>query len=314
MLFTATQGKVMSSIFYEVSTRTSCSFSAAMQRLGGKVIHMDATSSSVKKGETLEDTVAVMASYADVVVLRHPEPGAVARAANHCRKPLINAGDGVGEHPTQALLDVFTIREEIGTVNGLTITMVGDLKHGRTVHSLASPDAEPLIPVTLWMSNTTFLAKWMTTTSSKLKTNIIQEDVVDQRLLLTLYNVQLRYVSPPELGIPMDVIQFVASKGIPQERFQSLEAALPETDVLYVTRIQRERFNSQEEYDKACGLFIVTPQLMTRAKRKMVVMHPLPRVFEISPELDSDPRAAYFRQVECGMYVRMALLAMVLGK
>nr|CAD7402534.1 unnamed protein product [Timema cristinae] len=192
------------------------------------------------------------------------------RAANHCRKPLINAGDGVGEHPTQALLDVFTIREEIGTVNGLTITMVGDLKHGRTVHSLAR--------------------------------------------LLTLYNVQLRYVSPPELGIPMDVIQFVASKGIPQERFQSLEAALPETDVLYVTRIQRERFNSQEEYDKVCGLFIVTPQLMTRAKRKMVVMHPLPRVFEISPELDSDPRAAYFRQAECGMYVRMALLAMVLGK
>ncbi|XP_063221553.1 multifunctional protein r isoform X2 [Bacillus rossius redtenbacheri] len=264
------RGKVMASIFYEVSTRTSCSFSAAMQRLGGRVVHMDATSSSVKKGETLEDTVAVMASYADVVVLRHPQPGAVARAASHCRKPLINAGDGVGEHPTQALLDVFTIREEIGTVNGLTITMVGDLKHGRTVHSLAR--------------------------------------------LLTLYNVQIRYVSPPELGVPMDVVQFVASKGIPQEKFTSLEAALPETDVLYVTRIQRERFSSQKDYDKACGLYVVTPQLMTRAKRRMVVMHPLPRVFEISPELDSDPRAAYFRQAECGMYVRMALLAMVLTK
>uniref|UniRef100_T1GJ79 Aspartate/ornithine carbamoyltransferase carbamoyl-P binding domain-containing protein n=1 Tax=Megaselia scalaris TaxID=36166 RepID=T1GJ79_MEGSC len=127
----------MASVFYEVSTRTSCSFAAAMQRLGGKVIYMDETSSSVKKGETLEDSISVMAGYSDVVVLRHPEPGAVGRAAITCKKPLINAGDGIGEHPTQALLDIFTIREEIGTVNGLTITMVGDLKHGRTVHSLA---------------------------------------------------------------------------------------------------------------------------------------------------------------------------------
>ncbi|XP_067013440.2 multifunctional protein r isoform X2 [Anabrus simplex] len=264
------KGKVMASIFYEVSTRTSCSFSAAMQRLGGKVIHMDETSSSVKKGETLEDSIAVMAGYADVIVLRHPQPGAVSRAAQHCRKPLINAGDGVGEHPTQALLDIFTIREEIGTVNGLTITMVGDLKHGRTVHSLAR--------------------------------------------LLTLYNVQLRYVSPPDLGMPLNIVQFVASKGISQEEFHSLYDVLPDTDVLYMTRIQRERFATEEDYQKACGLFVVTPQLMTRAKRKMVVMHPLPRVFEISPELDTDPRAAYFRQAECGMYVRMALLAMVLGK
>jgi carbamoyl-phosphate synthase/aspartate carbamoyltransferase/dihydroorotase len=264
------KGKVMASVFYEVSTRTSCSFSAAMQRLGGRVINMDESSSSVKKGETLEDSIAVMAGYADVVVLRHPEPGAVSLAANYCRKPLINAGDGIGEHPTQALLDVFTIREEIGTVNGLTITMVGDLKHGRTVHSLAR--------------------------------------------LLTLYNVQIRYVSPPSLGMPNHIVQFIASKGISQEKFESLETALPETDVLYMTRIQQERFASQEEYDNACGLFVMTPQLMTMAKHRMVVMHPLPRVFEISPELDSDPRAAYFRQAECGMYVRMALLAMVLGK
>ncbi|XP_049813698.1 CAD protein [Schistocerca nitens] len=264
------RGKVMASVFYEVSTRTSCSFSAAMQRLGGRVIYMDESSSSVKKGETLEDSVQVMAGYADVVVLRHPEPGAVSRAAQHCRKPLLNAGDGTGEHPTQALLDVFTIREEIGTVNGLTITMVGDLRHGRTVHSLAR--------------------------------------------LLTLYNVQLRYVNPPNLGMPLNVVQFVASKGIPQEEFSTLEEALPETDVLYMTRIQRERFPSQEAYEKACGHFVVTPELMTLAKRKMVVLHPLPRVFEISPELDIDPRAAYFRQAECGMYVRMALLAMVLGR
>lgn len=264
------KGKVMASIFYEVSTRTSCSFSAAMQRLGGRVIHMEESSSSVKKGETLEDTVIVMASYSDVVVLRHPEPGAASRAAHHCRKPVINAGDGTGEHPTQALLDVFTIREEIGTVNGLTITMVGDLKNGRTVHSLAR--------------------------------------------LLTLYNVQLCYVSPPSLEMPDSVFQFVRDKGITQKQMASLEEALPESDVVYMTRIQRERFPSQEEYDRVCGLFVLTPELMTKAKRKMIVMHPLPRVFEISPELDSDPRAAYFRQAEGGMYVRMAILTMVLGK
>jgi carbamoyl-phosphate synthase/aspartate carbamoyltransferase/dihydroorotase len=264
------RGKIMASVFYEVSTRTSCSFSAAMQRLGGRVIYMDESSSSAKKGETLEDSITVMASYSDVVVLRHPEPGAVTRAALRSSRPLINAGDGTGEHPTQALLDVFTMREEIGTVNGLTITMVGDLKHGRTVHSLAR--------------------------------------------LLTLYNVHLRYVCPPNLGMPKDVMDYIGSKGIPQTNFCSLEDALPETDVLYMTRIQRERFGTQEEYEKACGHFVVTPHLMRLAKRRMVVMHPLPRVFEISPDFDNDPRAAYFRQAEAGMYVRMALLAIVLGK
>ncbi|CAK9827158.1 CAD protein [Anthophora retusa] len=263
------RGKVMALIFYEVSTRTSCSFATAMERLGGRVIYMDGSTSSVKKGETLEDSVAVMAGYADVLVLRHPEPGAVSRAAQHCRKPLLNAGDGVGEHPTQALLDIFTIRDEIGTVNGLTITMVGDLKHGRTVHSLAR--------------------------------------------LLTLYNVELRYVCPPGLGMPDHVMKYVSERGIPQEKFTTLEDALPDTDVLYMTRIQKERFATQEEYRQVCGHFVVTPQLMSRAKRKMVVMHPLPRVFEISPEFDTDPRAAYFRQAENGVYVRMALLAMVLG-
>ncbi|XP_018404627.1 PREDICTED: CAD protein [Cyphomyrmex costatus] len=264
------KGKIMASIFYEVSTRTSCSFAAAMERLGGRVIYMDGSTSSVKKGETLEDSVIVMAGYADVIVLRHSAPGAAARVAQHCRKPILNAGDGTGEHPTQALLDIFTIRDEFGTVNGLTITMVGDLKHGRTVHSLAR--------------------------------------------LLTLYNVELRYVNPPGLDMPNHVVNYVAERGIPQERFSALEEALPDTDVLYMTRIQSERFATQEQYHKMCGFFIVTPQLMSRAKRKMAVMHPLPRVFEISKEFDTDPRAAYFRQAENGVYVRMALLAMVLGR
>ncbi|KAG0725352.1 CAD protein [Chionoecetes opilio] len=200
------KGKLMALMFYEVSTRTNCSFQAAAQRLGGRTVTLDINTSSVKKGETLEDSVIMMSGYTDVVVIRHPEPGAVTRAAAVSRRPVINAGDGVGEHPTQALLDVFAIREEIGTVNGLVITMVGDLKHGRTVHSLAR--------------------------------------------LLTLYNVQLRYVSPPGLGMPDYIMQYATAHGIHQEEFSSLEAALPDTDVLYMTRIQKERFSTQEDYEQ----------------------------------------------------------------
>ncbi|XP_064626437.1 multifunctional protein CAD-like isoform X2 [Lineus longissimus] len=264
------KGKVMASLFFEVSTRTSSSFAVAMQRLGGSVLPFNDSVSSTKKGETLADTVAIVSSYTDVVVLRHPEPGAVSNAAKHCLKPVINAGDGIGEHPTQALLDIFTIREEIGTVNGLTITMVGDLKNGRTVHSLAK--------------------------------------------LLTLYNVNLRYVSPGCLRMPDEIKRYVGKRGIPQEEMSSLEDALADTDVLYMTRIQRERFSSEDEYKKVCGCYVVTPKLMTKAKNKMIVMHPLPRIDEISNTFDRDPRAAYFRQAEYGMYVRMALLALVLGK
>nr|XP_033793389.1 CAD protein isoform X1 [Geotrypetes seraphini] len=264
------KGKVMASMFYEVSTRTNSSFSAAMYRLGGSVISFSESTSSTQKGESVADSVQTMSCYADVVVLRHPNPGAVEFAAKHCRKPVINAGDGVGEHPTQALLDIFTIREELGTVNGMTITMVGDLKHGRTVHSLAR--------------------------------------------LLTQYRVNLRYVTPHNLCMPSDIIHFVASKGIKQEEFDSIEEALPDTDVLYMTRIQKERFDSVQEYSSCFGQFILTPHIMTRAKKKMVVMHPMPRVNEISVEVDSDPRAAYFRQAENGMFIRMALLATVLGK
>ncbi|XP_071403791.1 multifunctional protein CAD isoform X4 [Pithys albifrons albifrons] len=264
------KGKVMVTMFYEASTRTSSSFAAAMSRLGGSVLSFSEATSSVQKGESLADSVQTMCCYADVLVLRHPQPGAVELAARHCRKPVINAGDGVGEHPTQALLDIFTIREELGTVNGMTITMVGDLKHGRTVHSLAR--------------------------------------------LLTQYRVNLRYVTPPGLRMPPDITSFVASRGIQQEEFGSIEEALPDTDVLYMTRIQKERFQRAEEYEACFGQFILTPHIMTRAKERMVVMHPLPRVNEISVEVDSDPRAAYFRQAENGMYLRMALLATVLGR
>ncbi|XP_054723164.1 CAD protein-like [Uloborus diversus] len=264
------KGKVMTNVFYEVSTRTRVSFEVAMLRLGGTVVNVTESFSSIKKGESLEDTIAVLSSYCDVIVLRHPEHGAAQRAAFISSKPVLNGGDGTGEHPTQALLDVFTIREELGTVNGLTITFVGDLKHGRTAHSLAC--------------------------------------------LLTNYEkLSLHYVSPEGLEMPDSVKRYVQSKGIPQKEHSSLEKVLPETDVLYMTRIQRERFQNEADYKKACGHFVVTTALMTNAKKKMIVMHPLPRVDEISADFDRDPRAVYFRQAEYGEYVRMALLASVLG-
>jgi len=268
-------GKVLSHMFFEPSTRTQCSFVGAMLRLGGSVLPFDIGSSSIKKGESLEDSVRMMMSYADVLVIRHPEMGAVQRAANVSRVPVINAGDGIGEHPTQALLDVFTIREEIGTFTDLTITLVGDLKHGRTVHSLAK--------------------------------------------LLTMYSnksISLHYVSPPELAMPKEIMDIVAAAGIPQTHHTNMEEILPDTDVLYMTRIQKERFTSEEEYNKVCGLYKITPQLMRKAKKhgKMIVMHPLPRLDEISTTFDNDPRAAYFRQAENGLFIRMALLTIILSK
>lgn len=183
---------------------------------------------------------------------------------------MINAGDGVGEHPTQALLDVFTIREELGTVNGITIAFVGDLANGRTVHSLAR--------------------------------------------LLSLYNVKLRYVSPESLRIPSDVLDEVASRGVDQSEHTDLDEVLRDCDVLYVTRVQKERFTDNAEYERLKHQYRVTPKTLTRLKETAIIMHPLPRVGEISADCDSDPRAVYFRQVEYGMYIRMAILAMVIGK
>lgn len=266
------RGKVMASVFYEPSTRTSCSFQAAMQRLGGTVMTVqDNGVSSIAKGESLTDTVRTLECYTDIIVIRHPAVGAPQEAASIARHPIINAGDGVGEHPTQALLDVFTIREELGTVNGITVTFVGDLKNGRTVHSLAR--------------------------------------------VLALYSVRLRYISPDSLKMPPKVLEELASYGIEQVEYSRLKSSVVwETDVLYVTRIQKERFSNIEEYNAVKDAYAITPKTLTRAKDHMIVMHPLPRVAEISTDVDSDPRAVYFRQMEHGMFVRMALLAMVLGK
>lgn len=265
------KGKILANLFYEPSTRTSSSFTAAMERLGGSVIPINEVRySSVAKGESLPDTVRTLECYADVIVLRHPETGSAAIAARAARKPIINAGDGIGEHPTQALLDLFTIREEFSLVDGLTVTMLGDLKYGRTVHSLAK--------------------------------------------LLSLFDVQVHYVSPDILRMPSELIAQLNAKGLLQTEHSTLDDVLAETDVLYVTRVQKERFENLDEYESVKGVYVITPETLSRAKTRMALMHPLPRVGEISPEVDDDPRAAYFRQMECGLYVRMALLAMVLGK
>jgi aspartate carbamoyltransferase catalytic subunit len=271
--FDLLKGKILANLFYEPSTRTSSSFTAAMERLGGSVIPINEVKySSVSKGESLPDTIRTLECYADVIVLRHPETGSAAIAAKAARTPVINAGDGGGEHPTQALLDTFTIFEELGVGqgDGMTVTMLGDLKYGRTVHSLAR--------------------------------------------LLSLFKVKINYVSPEILRMPREVMDEVGEKGIPQAEFNSLEKVLPETDVLYVTRVQKERFEDPADYEKVKGAYVIDPEIMKAAKQDMIVMHPLPRVGEISVDFDDDPRAAYFRQMEYGLYVRMALLAMVLGK
>ncbi|UMM16623.1 hypothetical protein L5515_013559 [Caenorhabditis briggsae] len=283
------QGKVLVTLFYEVSTRTSCSFQAAMQRLGGSVIAVDSQTSSVQKGETLEDTVQVLGSYGDIIVLRSKENGAAERAARVCEQPVINGGDGTGEHPTQALLDVYTIRQEMGTVNGLTIALVGDLKNGRTVHSLAK--------------------------------------------LLCLYkDITLHYIAPTDdLQMPQDVLDYVSShSNFTQKKFSTLAEGISHVDVVYVTRIQKERFPSAEDYEKVKGSYIINAKLLNEAARDMdeelqgnllvparslpIVMHPLPRVDEIAVELDHDERAAYFRQAKNGMFVRMSILSLLLGR
>ncbi len=269
--FDLLKGKVLTNLFYEPSTRTSSSFVAAIERLGGSVVQINNVQySSVSKGETLEDTVRTMESYTDAIVLRHPEKGSAALAAAAASKPIINAGDGAGEHPTQALLDAYTIREEMGTLDGLTVTMLGDLKYGRTVHSLAK--------------------------------------------LLTLFDVKINYVAPDILQMPDSFVQEVGAAGIEQHQTADLDEVLADTDVLYVTRIQRERFEDPADYDKVKDSYVITPETLKTAKERMIVMHPLPRVGEISTEVDDDPRAAYFRQMEYGMYVRMALLSLVLGR
>ena len=264
-------GYVLACLFYEPSTRTSSSFIAAMERLGGGVIPITqgVQYSSVSKGESLPDTVRTLEQYADAVVLRHPEVGSAKIAADYANIPVINAGDGSGEHPTQALLDLFTIREELGRIDGLQVAMVGDLQYGRTVHSLTR--------------------------------------------LLGMYEVQLHLVSPEILRLPLDQANELRDRGIPVRETYDVADVIPSADVLYVTRVQKERFADLSKYEEVRDFYEITPELMGQAKTDMIVMHPLPRVGEIHYSVDDDRRAAYFRQMRNGMYIRMALLAAVLG-
>ncbi len=264
------RGRVLAALFYEPSTRTSASFIAAMQRLGGSVIPITqgVQFSSVSKGESLPDTIRTLEQYADVIVLRHPEVGSAREAAAAASVPVINAGDGSGEHPTQALLDLFTIHDELGRLDGLHVAMVGDLRFGRTVHSLTR--------------------------------------------LLAQFDVKLTFVSPEILRLPLDLMNEARDAGLAVRETYNVADVIGDVDVLYVTRVQKERFTDLAQYEELKSFYVITPELMKEARDEMIVMHPLPRVGEISPDVDSDPRAAYFRQVQNGMFVRMALLASVL--
>jgi aspartate carbamoyltransferase len=264
-------GKILANLFYEPSTRTSASFQAAMLRLGGRTISINSVHySSVTKGESLPDTVRTLESYCDLTVLRHPHVGAAAEAARYARKPLINAGDGTGEHPTQALLDIYTIEDDLQRLDGLKVAMMGDLKYGRTVHSLTR--------------------------------------------LLSLYRTEFVFCSPEILRMPDYILEEVRASGHRFEELRDIDEVIGEVDVLYMTRVQKERFEDPSQYDQVKDTYVVDPELMSRAKEDMILMHPLPRVYEIAMDVDDDPRAAYFRQMENGMYIRMALLAAVLGK
>lgn len=269
------KGKIMATLFYEPSTRTRLSFESAILRLGGKVISTESAAefSSAAKGETLEDTIRVVNSFADVIVLRHFDEGASQIASEYSKVPIINAGDGKGEHPSQALLDLYTIfskfknkQKQSKELNlDITISMVGDLKNGRTIHSLT--------------------------------------------ILLSLFpGVKFIFVSPKALDIPNHIKKILEEKKASYMETINLELALKESDVIYQTRVQKERFNNLKEYKKFKNLLIINKNSLTQMKKEAIIMHPLPRVNEITPEVDNDPRAMYFQQVQNGLFVRMALL------
>ncbi len=266
------RGKKLATLFYEPSTRTRLSFEAAMYELGGNVLGFsESQSSSAAKGESVADTAKTVSCYADVIAMRHPKEGAPLVASRNATIPVINAGDGGHNHPTQTLTDLLTIKKEKGRLGGLTVGLCGDLKFGRTVHSLISA--------------------------------------------LSRYGgIKFVLISPAELTIPGYVRQGVLEKnGIPYEETTDLDGSIGKLDILYMTRVQRERFFNEEDYLRLRDSYILTPQKMKAARDDMIVMHPLPRVNEISPEIDSDPRACYFRQVLYGKYIRMALILMLLG-
>ncbi len=267
------KGKIMASLFYEPSTRTRFSFESAMARLGGSTLTTENAKefSSASKGETLYDSTRVMCGYADLIVMRHNEPGSAKLAAEASSVPVINAGDGSGQHPTQALLDLYTIKDCLSTVDGLSIAMVGDLKYGRTVRSLS--------------------------------------------YLLTKYsNITIYFVSPSVCKMDDDLKDYLTENNVQWKDESVLEEVLPLVDCVYMTRIQRERFHDLKDYEKAAGKYIIDVEQVKLMKEKSIIMHPLPRVDEISQAVDEDPRAQYFQQARNGLFIRMALLFLLLQK
>ena len=263
-------GKLLASLFYEPSTRTMLSFETAMKRVGGKVIGFsDVSSTSAVKGETLSDTIKMVEAYADIIVLRHGREGAARMAAEVAEIPVLNAGDGAGQHPTQTLLDLFTMRQELGHLRKKSVALVGDLKYGRTVHSL-----------------TYALAK---------------------------FGVHLHFVAPEALQMPPEVVSHLVKRNSGFSVHEDISEVMGEVDVLYVTRIQKERFPDEEEYHKVAGAFRVDNSSLEGCKKGMIIMHPLPRVDEIAPEVDDTKHARYFQQAFNGVPVRMALLSLLLG-
>ncbi len=264
------KGKVVSSLFFEPSTRTRLSFESAMNRLGGRVIGFsDPGGTSQKKGESLADTIRMADSYSDIIVIRHPHEGAARLAAEFAEAPVLNAGDGAGRHPTQCLLDLFTIKTEKKNIGKNKIVLVGDLKYGRTVHSLA--------------------------------------------YALALYGADLTFVSPKSLKMPKEVIRECNNLGVEPLQTTNLDKVVKNADVLYATRIQKERFPDAEEYNRVVGSYQIDNELLKNVKKNLVIMHPLPRVTEILPEVDKTPYAFYFKQAFNGVPVRMALLSLVSG-
>jgi len=256
-------------MFYEPSTRTVSSFHTAVLLLGGNILPVHSSTSSHQKGETLEDTIRTVMQFVDLIVMRHPEVGSAQRAASVSSVPIINGGDGPNEHPTQSLLDMFCIQSEIGRLDGLTVAMIGDLKFGRTVHSLST--------------------------------------------IMSNFDVKLELVSPEALHMPDKVLNVLKSKGVKYHITSDLESAIAKADVLYVTRVQKERFDDIEDYNAVKDLYTFTPATMAKAKKTAILMHPLPRVNEISVEVDADPRAIYFKQVGYGKFLRAALIGCVMG-
>ena len=264
-------GKKLATCFYEPSTRTRLSFEAAMINLGGQVLGFsEASSSSAAKGESVSDTIRIISCYADICAMRHPKEGAPMVAASKSLIPVINAGDGGHQHPTQTLTDLMTIKSLHGNLNGFTIGLCGDLKFGRTVHSLI-------------------------------------------RALLRYNNIHFIFISPEELKVPDYIIDELNEKNVTYEEVIKLDDVIGKLDILYMTRVQKERFFNEEDYVRLKNFYILTPEKMEHAKKNCIVLHPLPRVNEISVEVDDDPRACYFKQAQYGVYVRMALITTLLG-